>query len=80
MVPSKPKNRFANDEIADLRQELLQAGLDSFQAAELISSFLSGRGYGVPHQEVRQAAERIEAANCSVECMQQELSQLAIVM
>ena len=39
--------KFSVAEVAALRNELLQGGLDSFQAAELLKMFLTGRGYGI---------------------------------
>ncbi len=71
---------FAESDLSSLREELRQAGLDSWQAAELISSFLIGRGYGVSNTEARTAATRIESVGCNLQCMQEELSRLALVM
>ncbi len=71
---------FAVHELSTLRGELQQAGLDSWQAAELISAFLNGRGYGVSSMEARTAATRIESVGCNIQCMQEELSRLALVM
>jgi len=72
--------RFSSADLSGLRAELMQSGLDSWQAAELISSFLSGRGYGVSSHEARTAASRIESVGCSIRCMQEELEKLARVM
>ena len=72
--------KFPIAELQDLRNGLLQGGLDSWQAAELVSSFLSGRGYGVSRQSARDAVMRLEGISCSLECMQEELEKLAMVM
>jgi hypothetical protein len=72
--------RFSHTELASLRGDLKQSGLDSWQAAELISSFLAGRGYGVSSQNAREAATRIESYGCTLESMQTELERLALVM
>lgn len=72
--------RFSDTDLASLRSELLQSGLDSWQAAELISCFLSGRGYGVSSHGAREAATRIESVGCSFESMHRELEKLALVM
>ncbi|HEY4379740.1 MAG TPA: hypothetical protein VGN01_05300 [Acidobacteriaceae bacterium] len=72
--------KFNATDLSSLREELLQSGLDSWQAAELISSFLSVRGYGVSSQAARGIAWRIEASSCSLKCMQEELEKLALVM
>jgi hypothetical protein len=72
--------KFSATELANLRSELLQSGLDSWQAAEVVTSFLSGRGYGVSSVEVRDAMAKLEGINCPVECMQAVLEQVAYVM
>lgn len=71
---------FPIADISSLREELLQSGLDQWQAADLISSFLSGRGYGVSNHEARTAATKIESFGCSFKCMQEELHKIALVM
>lgn len=70
--------RFATADLSDLRTELTQSGLDSWQAAELISAFLSGRGYGVSSLDARSAASRIESVGCSLQCMQEEFEKIAL--
>jgi hypothetical protein len=72
--------KFSAAEIAALRTDLLQTGMDHWQAAEMLSSFLTGRGYGVSRQRAREAVERLESNHCEVEAMQQELDRLALVM
>jgi len=59
---------------------LKQSGLDHWQAAELIGSFLNVRGYGVSSHAARGAASRIESVGCSLKSMQEELEKLALVM
>ena len=56
--------QFTPTDLMRLRSELLQSGVDSFQAAEIVANFLSGRGYGVSHHEARAAASRIEVPGC----------------
>ena len=72
--------KFATADLSALRNDLLQTGLDSFQAAELIASFLTGRGYGVSQDDALAAAARIEAERCSTEAMQTELERIALTM
>jgi hypothetical protein len=72
--------RFTPGELMTLRTELLQSGADSFQAAEIVTNFLSGRGYGVSSQEARAAASRIEVQGCTVEHIQAELERVALAM
>jgi hypothetical protein len=79
--PSKHHvEEFSQAELSGLREELLKAGLDSWQAADLISSFLAARGYGVSTQDARKAAFRMESTGCSLKCLQAELEKLAHVM
>src|SRR5437868_1240286 len=66
--------------LTGLREDLMKSGLDSWQAADLISSFLSARGYGVSTQDARTAAFRIESITCSLRCLQEELEKIAYVM
>ncbi len=72
--------KFPTTELQDLRNGLLQSGLDTWQAAELISSFLSGRGFGVSRQRARAAGPRLEGISCALGHMQEELEKLALVM
>ena len=72
--------RFSVTEMTALRNELLEGGLDSWQAAELFQMFLTGRGYGVSPERALQSASRVEVAGCSLEAIQKELEQLALVM
>ena len=71
---------FSDADLAGLREELMKSGLDSWQAADLISSFLVTRGYGVSTQDARKATSRMESIGCSLKCLQAELEKLALVM
>jgi len=71
--------KFSVAELSALRNELLQGGLDSFQAAELFHLFLAGRGYGVSTNAAKEAATRIEGSGCSLAVLQKELESLAMV-
>jgi hypothetical protein len=72
--------QFPEADLVGLREELLKAGLDSWQAAELISGFLAAHGYGVSTQEARIAVSHMESIGCSIQCLQAELEKLAHVM
>ena len=63
-----------------LRSELLQCNMDSFLAAEVLTRFLSGRGYGISSQEARRVASTIEGKGCKPELIQEELERVARVM
>lgn len=80
MMNSIEFEKFPIADLSGLREDLKQSGLDSWQAAELISAFLSGRGYGVSNHAARNAASRIESVGCSFQSMQEELEKLALVM
>lgn len=80
MQPYNEIERFPRVELCELREELLQVGLDNWQAADLISSFLTGRGYGVSRQSARDAVSRLDGIASSVDRMQAELEKLAMVM
>jgi hypothetical protein len=71
--------QFPASDLNGLREELRKSSLDSWQSADLISSFLSGRGYGVSTDAARIAASRIESVS-SLQLMQEELEKLAFVM
>lgn len=72
--------KFTQDDVADLRNELLSSGLDNWQAAELITSFLAARGYGVSTEGARTVASHLDSTSFSLENMQRELEQIALPM
>lgn len=72
--------QFNPDELTTLRQDLRHAGLDSFQAADLLTTFLAVRGYGSSQEAARGAAARLELAGCTVPCIQAELEAIALFM
>ena len=72
--------KFSMAELSRLRQELMQSGMDSWQAAELVTSFLSAHGYGVNSELVPDVLLRLEGMGCTVDCIQAELERVALVM
>lgn len=72
--------KFSMPEMAALRSELLQGGLDALQAAEVLQVFLIGRGYGVSPEAARDAAGRVGVSGCAMDVIQKELESLALVM
>ncbi len=72
-------DKFNVAEVAALRNELLQGGLDSMQAAEVVRMFLMGHGYGISTDNALVAAGRITSGG-SVEAAQADLEDLALVM
>lgn len=80
MPPLTHIEKFPMLELQQLRDGLLQNSLDSWQAAELLAGFLSGRGYGVSRQGARDAVIRFDHLGHSIDCIQAELEKLAMVM
>jgi hypothetical protein len=80
MISNSMVEKFSVTELANLRNELLHAGLDSWQAAEVVTSFLSGRGYGTNSEDVRSEVHHLEGVSCSFERMQEVLEKVALVM
>jgi len=72
--------KFSSVELAALRSELLQSGVDSWDAARVLQIFLAGRGYGVSPEAALDAASRVEGAGCALEVIQKELEGIAMVM
>lgn len=72
--------KFSAEDLIHLRSNLLRSGIDSWQAAEVVSDFLAGRGYGVSAQRARDSISRLKKPDWNLECMQEELENLACVM
>lgn len=71
--------KFSIPELSALRNELVQGGLDSRDAAEMLQVFLIGRGYGVSPEAALDAVNRVEGSGCSLEVIQTELNRIALV-
>jgi len=69
--------KFSPADLLQLRSDLLQTNVDSFQAAHIVSNFLSGRGYGIAPDEARSVAERIDGPGITPALMQAELERVA---
>jgi hypothetical protein len=72
--------QFSATQLGNLRTALMDSGIDSWQAADVLSNFLTGRGYGVSPQRARDAIARLEGTNRALDCMQAELERVAVVM
>lgn len=72
--------KFSAEDLTHLRSSLLRSGIDSWQAAEVVSDFLAGRGYGVSAEKARDSVSRLKNPGYGLECMQEELEHLACVM
>jgi lipopolysaccharide biosynthesis regulator YciM len=80
MVDKSRVEKFSMSELANLRCELMQAGIDSWQAADVVSAFLVGRGYGVDTASVRAAITRMDAYSGTPDTIQAVLETVAYVM
>jgi len=72
--------KFNISDVANLRHELIQGGLDSQQSGELLQVFLMGHGYGISRDAAQAVASRLGSVGCSLEVVRQELEHLALVM
>ena len=72
--------KFSEADLAGLREELRRSHLDSWEVGDVISSYLTMRGYGVSQDEARTMISRIEKTGYSLRSMQEELEKLALVM
>ncbi len=72
--------KFSEADLAGLREELRRSQLDSWQVGDVISNYLTMRGYGVSQDEARTMISRIEKTGYSLRSMQEELEKLALVM
>ncbi|HEY4049491.1 MAG TPA: hypothetical protein VGM27_21725 [Acidobacteriaceae bacterium] len=78
--PQSKIEQFTPTDLGNLRTQLMQAGIDSWQAADVLSDFLTGRGYGVSPQRARDAITRLEGTDRDLDSMQHELERVAFVM
>jgi hypothetical protein len=72
--------KFTPTDLATLRGELMNFKMDSWQAADVVSSFLAGRGYGVNASAMRTALPHLAILGDSHEAMQSVLENVAYVM
>lgn len=80
MAEGSKVERFSMSELTSLRNELLEYRSDSWQAADVVSAFLVGRGYGVNTATMRHAVDNIDAFCGSINAMQAALEAVAYVM
>ncbi len=71
--------KFAPLELANLRNELLRVGLDSWQAADVAGIFLAGHGYGASMDQLRALIAGMEVSRCSIDCLQTALEGVAYI-
>ncbi len=69
---------FSEAELDRLRNQLRE--MDVWEAEDLVQIFLMAHGYGVRREALRGALSRVALNQCSMESMQSELQNLALVM
>jgi hypothetical protein len=74
------RDKFTATEVAAFRRDLMNAGLDWFQTAEVIRVFIVQHGYGVSSETALEAARRIDGTGCNMDSLHRELERLALVM
>ena len=72
--------KFSATELGIVQSELIQGGLDPWQAAELLQVFCAGRGYGASCDAARIAAGRVAGSGYEMEVLRAELEGLAQIM
>jgi hypothetical protein len=86
MAEGPKVEKFSISELANLRNELQEHRNDSWQAADVVSAFLVGRGYGVDMATVRKAVSMTDVFTRTVnplqetDAMQAALESVAYVM
>jgi hypothetical protein len=78
--PTSKIEQFSATQLGNLRTALMNSAIDSWQAADVLSTFLTGRGYGVSPQGARDAIARLEGTHRALDSMQEELERVAVVM
>ncbi|HEV2962315.1 MAG TPA: hypothetical protein VG649_10860 [Candidatus Angelobacter sp.] len=72
--------KFSSIEVATLRSDLLHAELDSFQAAQVIKTFITEHGYGISSDRALDAAVSFDAKGRNMKTFHRELEASALVM
>jgi len=80
MAEAAKIEKFHTNDLAMLRVMLMKSRTDSWQAAELVSDFLAGRGYGVNPKAMRTAVAELAMLRDSHDAMQSVLETVAYVM
>lgn len=70
--------KFSLPELTALRSELLQSGLCSTDAAEVLQLFCAGRGYGISAEAAGNVMSQL-GAGLPLEAVQRELERVALV-
>jgi hypothetical protein len=68
--------RFKVSDLSDLRLQLSNTSFDSWQTADVVSEFLTGRGYGASSERVRHAMLSLNGMSSS-EHIQEALERIA---
>jgi len=79
MEQANQKEFFDDQEVAVLRDELREYGLDCWQAGELIEKFVRCRGFGISSRAARDLALHFDSA-LPLEDVTRQLERAALVM
>jgi hypothetical protein len=86
MAEQSKVEKFSISELTRLHNDLQEHRNDSWQAADVVSAFLVGRGYGVNMDMVRRAVTMMDGFSCTTNgsqamtAMQAALEEVAYVM
>jgi hypothetical protein len=72
--------KFSQSELTSLRLELNKESFDSWEAADIVCDFLTGRGYGVSTEHVRDVLTRVNGGARNFRQIQEELEKVVFVM
>jgi hypothetical protein len=78
MQAGTTSEKFAPQDLQELRRHILAMGADYDGAAEVIQAFLSGRGYGISPESARHAVVAFGADGCSLGSIRDLLNQAAL--
>lgn len=70
--------KFAAHDLQELRHQILAMGADYDGAAEVIQTFLTGRGYGISPESARHAVVAFGAEGCSLGSIRELLNAAAL--
>ena len=72
--------KFPENELKTLRDEIRHSTLDTFQSAQVLAAFLNQHGYGVSSSEALIVAAAIEKRGSALPDLQAQLEKIAWMM
>lgn len=74
------EEKFSALEVTTLRKDLLDCGLDCFQVADAIKTFIACHGYGISAEGARNVAVQLKSLQCGTDCFHKSLESAALMM